>query len=112
MEEIYTFAGNPLDRVSQRRQDAAWIASLLEDPSTRLLPFRELKPIVRDQMASALDWQSVAAWRAAIDTGATLVLLGIRDGRAHFALDAGGAPHSRRDCRCHGGCSQFGSGYR
>ena len=32
MEEIYCFAGNPLDRVSQRRQDAGWVASLLEDP--------------------------------------------------------------------------------
>ncbi len=49
MEEIYTFAGNPLDRVSQRRQDAGWIASLLDDPETRLLPLRELKPVVRDR---------------------------------------------------------------
>ena len=48
MEEIYTFAGNPLDRVSQRRQDAGWIASLLDDPETRLLPLRELKPLVRE----------------------------------------------------------------
>jgi NAD+ diphosphatase len=92
MEEIYTFAGNPLDRVSQRRQDAAWIASLLDDPETRLLPFRELKPVVRDPSAAALDWQPVAPWRAAIDSGATLVLLGIGDGRAYFALDASSAP--------------------
>ena len=35
MEEIYCFAGNPLDRVSQRRRDAGWVASLLEDPATR-----------------------------------------------------------------------------
>src|SRR5579871_5663748 len=38
MEEIYTFAGNPLDRMSQRRRDADWIASLLDDPQTRVLP--------------------------------------------------------------------------
>jgi NAD+ diphosphatase len=92
MEEVYTFAGNPLDRVSQRRQDAAWIASLLDDPETRLLPFRELKPVVRDPSATALDWQRVAPWRAAIDGGATLVLLGIGEGRAHFALDARSVP--------------------
>ena len=88
MEEIYTFAGNPLDRVSQRRQDAAWVASLLGDPETRLLPFRELKPVVRSQSAAALDWQPAASWREVIDGGATLVLLGIGEGRAYFALDA------------------------
>ena len=92
MEEIYTFAGNPLDRVSQRRQDAAWIASLLDDPETRLLPFRELKPVVRDPSATALDWQEVAPWRAAIEGAATLVLLGIGEGRAYFAIDANGVP--------------------
>ena len=42
MEEIYCFAGNPLDRVSQRRQDAGWVASLLEDPATRVLPLHGL----------------------------------------------------------------------
>ncbi|MGH7116211.1 MAG: NAD(+) diphosphatase [Stellaceae bacterium] len=92
MEEIYTFAGNPLDRVSQRRQDAGWVASLLDDPETRLLPLRELKPLVRDGAATALDWQPVAPWRAAIDQGAPLILLGIGDGRALFALDASAAP--------------------
>jgi len=94
MEEIYTFAGNPLDRVSQRRQDAAWIASLLDDPDTRLLPFRELKPLVRDQPVVAPDWQLISPWRAVIDSGATLVLLGIGEGRAYFALDAGGVPNA------------------
>ena len=92
MEEIYTFGGNPLDRVSQRRQDAGWIASLLDDPETRLLPLRELKPLVRDSAAAELDWQPVAPWREAIDAGATLILLGIGDGQAHFALDASAAP--------------------
>jgi NAD+ diphosphatase len=92
MEEIYTFAGNPLDRVSQRRQDAAWVASLLDDPETRLLPFRELKPVVREPAATGIDWQPAASWRGAIHGGATLVLLGIGEGRAYFALDAGSAP--------------------
>jgi NAD+ diphosphatase len=92
VEEVYTFAGNPLDRVSQRRQDAAWLTSLLENRETRLLPFCELKPIVADPSAPGLDWQPVAPWREAIAQGATLVLLGIGDGRAYFALDAGTDP--------------------
>ncbi len=89
MEEIYCFAGNPLDRVSQRRQDAGWVTSLLEDPATRVLPLHGLKPPVRHSSARALDWQSVAPWRQLIDSGNTLILLGIRDGHAFFALDAG-----------------------
>jgi len=36
----------------------------------------------------ALDWQPVGQWRDVIAAGATLVLLGIAEGRAHFALDA------------------------
>jgi NAD+ diphosphatase len=88
MEEIYCFAGNPLDRVSQRRQDAGWVASLLEDPETRLLPLHDLKPRVRHASAVALDWQSVGPWRSLVEDGSTLILLGIREERAYFALDA------------------------
>src|SRR5215831_19016757 len=88
MEEIYCFAGNPLDRVSQRRQDAGWVASLLDNPESRLLPLHGLKPQTRHSSAVALDWQSVAPWRPLIDGGATLILLGVREGRAYFALDA------------------------
>ena len=88
MEEIYCFAGNPLDRVSQRRRDAGWIASLLDDPETRVLPLHGLKPQIRHSSAAALGWQSVEPWRPLIDSGSTLILLGIRDGRAYFAIDA------------------------
>ena len=88
MEEIYCFAGNPLDRVSERRRDAGWIASLLEEPATRVIPLRDLKPPIRNGGQMALDWQPVGRWRDVIATGATLVLLGIVEGRAHFAVDA------------------------
>jgi NAD+ diphosphatase len=91
MEEIYCFAGNPLDRVSERRRDAGWISSLLDEPSTRLIPLRDLKPAIRNGSQMALDWQPVGLWREAIAAGATVVLLGIAEGRAHFALDATGA---------------------
>jgi NAD+ diphosphatase len=88
MEEIYCFAGNPLDRVSQRRQDAGWVASLLQDPGTRLLPLHGLKPRVHHSSAVSLYWQSVGPWHPLIDDGNTLILLGLRDGQAYFALDA------------------------
>lgn len=91
MEEIYTFGGNPLDRASQRRTDAAWIASLLDASQTRILPLRDLKPLVRDGAVPALGWQSVAPWRGLIEAGAVLIFLGLGDDGARFAIDATGS---------------------
>ncbi len=92
MEEIYTFAGNPLDRASERRSDAAWITALLADPASRILPLRDLKPLVQDGDAPALGWQGIAPWRGLIEAGATLVFLGLGEGgRAYFAIDATGS---------------------
>jgi NAD+ diphosphatase len=91
LEDVYCFGGNPLDRASGRRDDDGWIGGRLDDPDTRVLPLRELKPFLRGTAAPALDWQPVPPWRDAIATGAALIFLGIRDGCAHFALDASGA---------------------
>ena len=92
MEEIYCFAGNPLDRASERRRDAAWVAGLLNDPASRILPLCDLRPLTRGTAAPVLDWQPLATWREAIAAGATLVLLGLGDGHAWFAIDAAAAP--------------------
>jgi NAD+ diphosphatase len=54
-----------------------------------VLPLHGLKPPVRHSSAAALDWQNVGPWRRLIDSGNTLILLGVNDGRALFALDAG-----------------------
>jgi NAD+ diphosphatase len=91
VEDIYSFGGNPLDRASERREDRAWIGGLLDAPETRILALRDLKPFTRGKTAPALDWQPVAQWRDRIETGASLVFLGLGDGRAHFAIDATGA---------------------
>ena len=91
MEDVYCFGGNPLDRASERRDDGDWIAKLLDDPQTRLLALRDLKPFTRGTTTPTLDWQPVAPWRARIGAGAPLVFLGLGDGRAHFAIDAAGA---------------------
>src|SRR5436190_8802192 len=91
MEEIYCFAGNPLDRVSERRRDTAWIGELLADPAARLLPLCDLRPLTRGTDKLELDWQPVAPWREPIERGATLIFLGLDDGRPYFAIDAGAA---------------------
>jgi len=90
MEDIYCFAGNPLDRASERRRDSEWIRSLLAHPASRMLPLRDLKPATRGEASLSLDWQPVEAWSEAIENGATLVFLGLDEGRAHFAIDASG----------------------
>jgi NAD+ diphosphatase len=91
MEDVYCFGGNPLDRAGERRDDPDWIAKQLGDPDTRLLAMRDLKPLTRGATVPALDWQPVTDWREQIDAGATLIFLGLVDGRAHFAIDASGA---------------------
>src|SRR6266705_2220099 len=91
MEDIYCFAGNPLDRASERRRDTAWIRSLIDDPAARILPLHELRPLTRGSASPALDWQIVAPWRDLIERGATLVFLGLDGEQPYFAVDASGA---------------------
>jgi len=91
MEEIYCFAGNPLDRMSEHRRDQEWVGSLLADPQSRMLPLYDLKPAIRDLAQPALEWQPIAPWREAIDAGAMCIFLGIDQGRAYFAIDASGS---------------------
>lgn len=97
MEEIYCFAGNPLDRASERRRDTAWIRSLLDDPAARILPLRDLRPLTRGSELLVLDWQPVAPWRDLIERGATLVFLGLDGERPYFAVDASGADSALSD---------------
>jgi NAD+ diphosphatase len=91
MEEVYAFGGNPLDRASERRGDAGWVAALLDHPDSRIALLSELKPLVRPGPVPTIDWHEIAPWRARIEAGATCVLLGLADGSARFALDATGA---------------------
>jgi NAD+ diphosphatase len=92
MEEVYAFGANPLDRASERRGDASWVAGLLDHPDSRIALLGALKPLVRPGSVPTIDWHEIAPWRARIDAGATCVLLGLADGSARFALDATDAP--------------------
>jgi NAD+ diphosphatase len=79
MEEIYCFAGNPLDRAAPRRQDPDWVAALLDDPHSLILPLIDLKPLVREGPPVMPDWRPIAEWRALLATGVEPILLGLRD---------------------------------
>lgn len=95
MEEVYAFGGNPLDRVSERRGDAAWVADLITHPDSRAVLLAELKPRVRRAgspgAAPVTDWLPMAPLRGLVEAGATCVLLGLENGQARFAIDATGA---------------------
>ena len=95
MEEIYCFAGNPLDRASERRRDGEWIRSLLDDPAARILPLFDLRPATLGSDSPMLDWQPLEPWRDKVERGATLVFLGLDEGRPHFAIDGGTAEGER-----------------
>jgi len=88
MDAPHTFTGNPLDRVARERRDPAWLEARLADPGSRVLPFRDLRPLVAE-----LDGNLRLAWRRAMTVradGTEPVLLG-RDaeGATRFALELG-----------------------
>ena len=43
---MIAFSGNPLDRASERRGDAAWLAAQRADPKSRVLPLWKLQPLL------------------------------------------------------------------
>ena len=53
------FAGSPLDRVSERRKDGAWLAAQLEREESRFLPFWRLNVLVKTEKPE-LAWATAA----------------------------------------------------
>ncbi len=86
MKEPHLFAGNPLDREGRRRRDAEWIADRLEDPTSRFLVLAQLEVLVTKGDEPRLAWARGDV-RESVERDVEPVLLGTRDGVAHFALD-------------------------
>jgi NAD+ diphosphatase len=79
------FSGNTLDRASNLRREAAWLEAQLVAAETRFLPFWRLNVLVREAEAPALLWCDGGVCRLIGESPP--VLLGLRDGIAHFAVD-------------------------
>src|SRR3954471_19076064 len=75
-----TFEGARLDRVTARRRDAEWVASLVADPSSRA--------VVAGDGSVLMHGDGLA--RVPLDGAADPLLLGVQDGRALFAVDGSG----------------------
>jgi NAD+ diphosphatase len=86
------FSGNPLNRLSEKRADAAWIAGKLRHPASLILPLWRLQPLVTGAggapKAGFLK-PGLAEPLAAPD--AACVFLGLDGERAVFALDISAA---------------------
>jgi NAD+ diphosphatase len=79
------FAQSPLDRVSHLRKDGAWLATALANESSRFLPFHRLNVLLKSAKPE-LAWANPSIC-SVMDGRTGAVLLGLRDGVAHFAVD-------------------------
>lgn len=81
------FSGNPLDRADALRRDDQQLQELEGHPDSLFLPFCQLQVAVVDSTPLSLGWLDQAAVSGIINQCPPPVLLGLADGRAHFALD-------------------------
>ena len=84
-----TFAGNPLDRVSERRSDPAWIAEKLAAPESLAVALWNGRPLVEDAKAGGVQIAYLSARMAGELAGGhdRLLFLGLWKETAVFAVD-------------------------
>ena len=91
LDFLMPFSGNPLDRASNFREDDAWVAERLAAPDTRFLLVSKLEVLTEGSGQARLLWLDSAV-RAALREETPVVLLGVREGIAHFAVDVTDLP--------------------
>ncbi len=79
------FSGNPLDRAQRERLDEAWLESSLADSNSRFLPLWKLNVLLKKD-GGGLAWAR-RGLLAHADAGVGPILLGVRDGVSHYAVD-------------------------
>jgi NAD+ diphosphatase len=84
-----TFAGNPLDRVSDKRSDPAWIAGRLAAPESLAVALWNGKPLVEDAKDGGVQIAYLSANMARELAGGAdkLLFLGLWKDAAVFAVD-------------------------
>jgi NAD+ diphosphatase len=93
---MIAFSGNPLDRASERRADAEWLAVTRANEKTRVLPLWKLQPLLLGP-EGASESTALAFVEGALASGlgnpdATEVFLGLNQGAACFARDISALP--------------------
>ena len=89
---LNTFAGNPLDRVSERRREPEWLERQLEADATTVMAFWNGSPLTQDGPAGPRLARIEPALAVELAGGdERLLFMGVDvDGRAVFALDMEG----------------------
>ena len=89
------FSGNPLDRASEKRVDAEWIASKRRDGSTLILPLWRLQPFIlgseKAQPPVELGLLRPGLCDSLAAADAPCIFLGLEGQNAMFALDISAA---------------------
>ena len=86
MTPDHVYSGNPLDRAERERRDEAWISAKAIDPTSKILPLRDLKVLVSKGELPELAWVSPTDLQR-LGGSPAIVFLGLLDGVAHFAAD-------------------------
>lgn len=90
------FAGNPLNRASEKRTDSKWIESKRIDPSSLVLPMWRLQPFLSGsewaEPPVGLGLVSPEVADSLASAGAPCIFLGLDGDRAMFALDISEGP--------------------
>jgi NAD+ diphosphatase len=83
------YTGNPLDRVSDRRDDAEFVAATLAAPDSLIAPVWRSKSLLRGVESGAPEAVLLTreAAEAVLMAGGPWALLGLRDGTAVFSVD-------------------------
>ncbi|HTE85476.1 MAG TPA: NAD(+) diphosphatase [Dehalococcoidia bacterium] len=86
MQNTIPFSGNPLDRAANQRREDAWVTEHLQAGASRYLAFSQLNVLAREAEGAELHWLDASVCEH-LEDGAAPLLLGLRDGIAHFAVD-------------------------
>jgi NAD+ diphosphatase len=93
---MFAFAGNPLNRASEKRADSAWLTAARADKASRVLPLWKLQPLLLGpENATRSTELGFVAGELAGGLGAadaTEVFLGLHGTTAHFARDISALP--------------------
>jgi NAD+ diphosphatase len=82
-----TFAIGPIDRAADRRRDPAWLAAQERDEQSQFIPVWRSQNLFLGQGGPMPVLLSPHQVRAHISESISSTLLGIREGRAYFAVD-------------------------
>ncbi len=105
MNAEHIYSRNPLDRGNQERRDEKWIASMINDRSSKFLPFKDLNVSVSQGLQAGLGWIGVDDLRR-LGNVDRVFLLGLRDQSAFFVVDASGHEYAVQEL-CDGGNYRF-----